>query len=154
MKIDLVSKQDVARISEIYLDLYHHVYKRPDAKRKKEKLIAYVEERLKKKDYFIYKTVERNRIIGTISFKILSSKRGYITDAYVEPDSRRKGIVRRLEKKATTELMKRDISIVELDVRSDNEEGTSTWSALGYEIKKTTAVKNAHKQLMMKKLNT
>jgi hypothetical protein len=47
-----------------------------------------VENRLKRRDYFLYKATVRNKIIGTISFKLLSSKRGFITDAYVEPDFR------------------------------------------------------------------
>ena len=93
MVIESATKQDVIRIAEMYSKLYSHVYKRPDNVRKKEKLIRYVEVRLKRKDYFIYKTIVKNKIIGTISSKLLSSKRGYITDAYIEPDSRRKGVL-------------------------------------------------------------
>jgi len=99
-------------------------------------LIKYVEERLKRKDYFIYKAILRNKIIGTISSKLLNSKRGYITGAYIEPDFRRKGVLRKLEKYALVELKNRGIKIVELNVRIDNDEGMSTWSALNYKIKK------------------
>ena len=53
MVIELVTKQDVVRIAEMYSKLYSHVWKRPDNTRKKDKLINYVEERLKTKNYFI-----------------------------------------------------------------------------------------------------
>jgi len=65
----------------------------------------------------------------------LSSKRGYITDDYFDPDSRRKGVLRKLEEYALVELKNRGIKIVELNVRTDNGEGMSTWNALGYKIK-------------------
>lgn len=101
-----------------------------------EKLINYVEIRLKRKNYFIYKATLRNKVIGTISSQLLSLKRGFITDAYVEPDSRRKGILRKLEKYVLNEFKNRGARTVELNVRSNNEEGRSTWNALGYKIKK------------------
>ena len=66
MVIELVTKQDVVRIAEMYSKLYSHVWKRPDNSRKKEKLINYVEIRLKRKNYYIYKATLRNKIIGTI----------------------------------------------------------------------------------------
>jgi len=141
MIIELATKKDVIRIADMYSRLYSHVYKKPDNVRKKEKLIKYVEARLKRKDYFIYKAMLRNKIIGTISSKLLSSKRGYIADAYIEPDFRRKGFLRKLEKYALVELKNRGIKIVELNVRIDNDEGMSTWSALDYKIKKRVTKK-------------
>ena len=128
------------------------VYKRPDNVRKKEKLIRYVEVRLKRKDYFIYKAIVRNKIIGTISSKLLSSRRGYITDAYIEPDSRRKGVLRKLEEYVLVELKNRGIKIVELNVRTDNDEGMSTWNALGYKIKKRIPGKKTDKLIMIKEI--
>ena len=94
----------------------------------------------------------RNKIIGTISSKLLSSKRGFITDAYVEPDSRRKGILRKLEKYALVELKNQGVRIVELNVRSNNAEGRSTWNALGYKIKKRIPGKKADKLIMIKEI--
>ena len=152
MPIELVTKKDVVRIADMYSKLYSHVYKRPDNARKKEKLIAYVEVRLNRKGYFIYKAVVRNKIVGTISSKLLSSKRGFITDAYVEPDSRRKGVLRKLEKHALAELRNQGITKVELNVRSSNNEGKSTWYALGYKIKKRVPGKKADKLIMIKEI--
>ena len=152
MGIELATKQDVIRIADMYFELYSHVYKRPNSERKKEKLIDYVKVRLKKKNYFIYKAIVRNKIIGTISSKLLSSKRGFITDAYVEPDSRRKGILRKLETYVLDEFKARGIRIVELNVRSNNEEGRSTWNALGYKIKKRIPGKKADKVIMIKEI--
>ena len=149
MVIELVTIQDVVRIAEMYSKLYSHVWKRPDNSRKKEKLINYVEIRLKRKNYFIYKATVRNKIIGTISSKLLSSKRGFITDAYIEPDSRRKGILRKLEKYVLVELKNQGVRIVELNVRSNNDEGRSTWNALSYKIKKRIPGKNADKLLSL-----
>ena len=152
MVIELVTKQDVVRITEMYSKLYSHVWKRPDNSRNKEKLINYVEIRLKRKNYFIYKATLRNKIIGTISSKLLSSKRGFITDAYVEPDARRKGTLKKLEKYALVELKNRGIKIVELNVRTDNDEGLSTWNVLGYKIKKRIPGKKADKLIMIKEI--
>ena len=152
MAIELVTKQDVVRIAEMYSKLYSHVWKRPNSVRKKETLINYIEIRLKRKNYFIYKATVRHKIIGTISSKLLSSKRGLIADAYVEPDSRRKRILRKLEKYALVELKNQGVGIVELNVRSNNNEGQSTWNALGYKIKKRIPGKKADKLIMIKEL--
>jgi hypothetical protein len=62
MVIAFARKQDVVRIAEMYSKLYSHVWKRPDNSRKKEKLINYVEIRLRRKNYFIYKATLRNKI--------------------------------------------------------------------------------------------
>jgi len=152
MVIELATKQDVIRIADMYFELYSHVHKRPNSERKKEKLIDYVEVRLKRKDYFIYKGIVKNKIIGTISSKLLSSKRGFIGDAYVEPDSRRKGTLRKLEKYALVELKNRGVRIVELNVRTDNDGGLSAWNALGYKIKKRIPGKKADKFIMIKEI--
>jgi hypothetical protein len=95
----------------MYSKLYSHVWKRPENSSKKEKLINYVEIRLKRKNYFIYNATLRNKIIGTISSKLLSSKGGFLTDAYVEPDSRRKGILRKPEKYVLDEFKARGVRI-------------------------------------------
>jgi ribosomal protein S18 acetylase RimI-like enzyme len=152
MLIESITKKDVIRIADMYYGIYCHVYKRPNSKRKKEKLINYVEVRRKRKDYFIYKAIVRGKIIGTIASKRLSSKRGYITGAYVEPTSRRKGILKKLEKYALVELKNRGIKIVELNVRSDNHEGLSTWNALGYKLKKKVPGKKTDKLIMIKEI--
>jgi ribosomal protein S18 acetylase RimI-like enzyme len=152
MIIKLVTKKDVARIADMYYELYCHVYKRPNSKRKKDKLIEYVEVRLKKNDYFIYKATIRKKIVGTIALKLLSSKRGYITGAYVEPDFRRNKILTDLEERALMELRNRGANRVELDVKSDNHEGMSTWNALGYHLKKRVAGKRSDKLIMIKEL--
>ena len=94
-------------------------------------------------------SVEAHR---AFSSKLLSSKRGFIADAYVEPDSRRKGILRKLEKYVLNELKNRGIKIVELNVRSNNDEGRSTWNALGYKIKKRIPGKKAGKLIMVKEI--
>ena len=152
MVIELATIQDVVRIAEMYSKLYSHVWKRPDNSKKMEKLINYVEIRLKRKNYFIYKATLRNKVIGTISSQLLSLKRGFITDAYVEPDSRRKGILRKLEKYVLNEFKNRGARTVELNVRSNNEEGRSTWNALGYKIKKRIPGKKADKLIMIKEI--
>ena len=115
-------------------------------------MIEYVEVRLKRNNYSIYKATVKNKVIGTISSKLLSSKRGFITDTYIEPDSRRKGVVRKLEKYALRELKNRGIKLVELNVRTDNDEGMSTWNALGYKVKKRIPGKKADKLIMIKEI--
>ena len=47
MIIELATNKDVIKIADMYSRLYSHVYKKPDNVRKKEKLIKYVEVRLK-----------------------------------------------------------------------------------------------------------
>jgi ribosomal protein S18 acetylase RimI-like enzyme len=152
MNIKLVTNKDISRIADMYYELYCHVYKRPKSKRNKDKLIDYVEVRLKRDDYFIYKAIIRKKIIGTIALKLLSSKRGYITGAYVEPDFRRNKILTGLEEYALMELRNRGANKVELDVKSDNHEGISTWNALGYHLKKRVSGKKSDKLVMIKEL--
>jgi len=43
------------------------------------------------------------------------------------------------------------VIIVELNVRTNNEEGLFAWNALGYRIKKIIPGKNADKLIMKKK---
>ena len=91
-------------------------------------------------------------VVGTIASKLLNSRRGFITDAYVEPTFRRNGIVSSLEEHVVEEFRNQGIKIVELNVRSNNIEGVSTWKALGYQLKKRVSGKKADKLIMTKKI--
>jgi ribosomal protein S18 acetylase RimI-like enzyme len=152
MVIEPVTKNDIVRIADMYFDLYCHVYKRPDSNREKDKLIKYVKDRLGRKDYLIYKAIDHDMIVGTIASKSLNSRRGFITDAYVEPDFRRKGILKTLEEHVLNQFRNQGIKIVELNVRSDNVEGVSTWNALGYQLKKRVSGKKVDKLIMVKEI--
>jgi ribosomal protein S18 acetylase RimI-like enzyme len=50
------------------------------------------------------------------------------------------------------DLKNQGARIVELNVRSNNDEGRSTWNALGYKIKKRIPGKKADKLIMIKEI--
>jgi len=54
-----------------------------------------------------------------------------------------------LEEHILNQFRNQGIKIVELNVRSDNIEGVSTWNSLGYQLKKRVTGKKADKLIMM-----
>lgn len=58
---------------------------------------------------------------------------GHVSHCYVEPDARRRGVVRRLVREAEDWFRSRDLSYAELSYQFANSLAASTWPALGYE---------------------
>ena len=89
----------------------------------------------------IYIAQDENRVVGFIACEITqchlpisSMKRvGYISGAYMIPDYRGKGIMRKLEEKALEFFKKLDMKYVELNFISNNQIARQSWEALGYE---------------------
>lgn len=136
----MATEQDAPRIGELYLQLYSHIHKTTGGTL--EKKVQYAKRKMNEENYFIFVAV-KEEIVGTVAVKIKSKKRAYIGDAYVEPDFRRQGVMRELEKAVTAFLKERGVSVVELDVIMSNTEGVKTWPALGYE---------PYKQFMKKRI--
>jgi ribosomal protein S18 acetylase RimI-like enzyme len=59
-------------------------------------------------------------------------ERGVLEQAYVDPDYRRRGILRELEIDATAYLRERGCRDVELHVDAENHAARQAWSGLGY----------------------
>lgn len=131
MEFRLATKKDAQGIAEMYLELFRHVYKTSGGNL--QRLLKYVQRRLKRRNYFIFVASEDRRIVGTIAVQLHGRTVGSVDDAYVKPTFRRKGVMRGLENNAVQLLKGRGVSTIELSVRVDNEEGMGTWPALGYE---------------------
>jgi len=139
VEVRLATKKDAQDIADMYLELFRHVYK--TSRGNLQRLLKYVQRRLKRRDYFVLVAIEGRRIVGTIAVQLHGRTKGCVDDAYVKPAFRRKGVMRGLENYAIQLLKGHGASTVELYVRADNKEGMGIWPALGYEPHKIIMVK-------------
>lgn len=88
----------------------------------------------------IYITKENGVIVGFISCEIINcflpissiKKVGHISGAYVLPEFRRKGIMKKMEMLAIDFFRSNDLKFVELDFLTKNIIAEKTWKSLGY----------------------
>lgn len=130
MGIRQAKNSDLSRLAEMYLALYRHI-SGPDTS-SLEAMNRYTNKKLHQKHHFTFVAEENGELIGAITVKLLSKKRGHLIDAYVEPIHRRKGVLRDSEGRVRLFLKKRGITSITLEVQIDNVEGISSWESLGY----------------------
>jgi len=130
MEIRRAKNSDLSRLAEMYLALYRHIS--GPATSSLESMNRYANRKLHQKHHFTFVAEENSELIGAITVRLLSKKRGHLIDAYVEPVQRRKGVLRKLESRVRVFLKKRDVTSITLEVQSDNVEGLSSWESLGY----------------------
>jgi ribosomal protein S18 acetylase RimI-like enzyme len=73
------------------------------------------------------------RPVGYLWVRAPEKGRAHVTDAYVRPDARRRGVTRRLLAEAVAELRGRGADWLSLEVQTSNELGRRTWEAFGFE---------------------
>ena len=132
MDIHRAKPSDLPRLAAMYLDLFRHI-KGSEAS-SLESMKRYANKKYHQKHHFIFVAVDAGNIIGAVTVRMISKKRGHLLDAYVEPGFRRKGVMKKLEQRVIQFLRKRGATTVTLEVQASNSEGVQTWPALGYEI--------------------
>lgn len=130
MEIRQAKNSDLPRLAEIYLALYRHI-SGPETS-SLEAMNRYANRKIHQKHHFTFVAEENGEIIGALTVRLLSKKRGHLIDAYVKPVQRLKGVLRKLESHVRVFLTKRDVTSITLEVQSDNIEGLSSWESLGY----------------------
>ena len=97
------------------------------------RLSTRVDEFLEDRDRNAFVAVVGERVVGMIVVSRLASDRGAVDLAFVEPEYRRRGILRELEMDASGCLRELGCHVVELHVRAGNSAAQSAWRSLGYE---------------------
>ena len=129
VNIRFLEDKDIPKLANLYLKLRRHTM---NVGGTQEMMINYINQRLRKNDYFIYVATVNDALVGTIAFEIKTKKSAAISDAYVELEYRRQGILKKLEQSVIKYLKAQGVETVDLVVRVNNEEGKATWSSLGY----------------------
>ncbi len=129
VNIRFLEDKDIPKLANLYLKLRRHTM---NVGGTQEMMINYINQRLRKNDYFIYVATVNDTLVGTIAFEIKTKKSAAISDAYIELEYRRQGILKVLEQSVIEYLKAKGVETVDLVVRVNNEEGKATWSALGY----------------------
>lgn len=129
VNIHFLEEKDIPELANLYLKLRRHTM---NVGGTQDMMINYINQRKSKKNYFIYVATANNNIVGTIAFEIKTKKSAAISDAYVELEYRRQGILKTLEQKVIKHLKTQGVETVDLVVRVSNEEGRAAWSSLGY----------------------
>ncbi len=102
-------------------------------------------------DFITFVAKENNRVIAFISGEVrdcflpisVVEKVGYICGAFVLPEYRNKGIMRKLESLLLKYFKSQGLSYIELNVMTKNVPGKRSWGALGY---------NSFREQMRKKI--
>ncbi|MFW9945997.1 MAG: GNAT family N-acetyltransferase [Candidatus Odinarchaeota archaeon] len=129
VSIRFLEEKDIPELANLYLKLRRHTMNMGGTQ---DVMINYINQRRGKNNYFIYIATVNNNIVGTIAFEIKTKKNAAISDAYVELDYRKQGILKALEQSVIKHLKAQGVETIDLVVRVNNEEGKATWSSLGY----------------------
>jgi len=106
-----------------------------------ENHLKHVKRRFSNSRYIHLVAVDNDKIIGFTGAELKSKHTAYMMKGYVEPTSRRTGVMRQMESRLVEILRDRGVSTLELKVYSTNKEGRSTWVALGYQTVRETMQK-------------
>ena len=141
MEVRLATEDDLSTLAKMYLRLFRHVHKTNEGT--EEEKLRYAISKMRTGDHFIFLAEKDGEAVGTIAVRLLSEGVGFVYDAWVEPEHRRKSVMTGLEGRAVGFLKERGFTTAELKVRADNEEGMKTWPKMGYEL---------HELIMRKKI--
>ena len=81
---------------------------------------------------------EERRPLGFALARMRSSKLGWISDLYVAPEARRRGVAAALARTATDRLRAQGAEVVELEVQSSNGDARSVYERWGFRESKLT----------------
>jgi ribosomal protein S18 acetylase RimI-like enzyme len=130
VEIRLATEEDLPVLAEMYLRLFRHV-QRTEGGTVEEKH-GYAKEKMGNEDHFIFLAEVEGEAVGTIAVRLLSEELGFILDAWVESKHRRRHVMTELKGGVIEFLRKRGVTMAELKVRTDNEQGMRTWPRMGY----------------------
>ena len=139
VNVRFLEEKDIPKLANLYLKLRRHTMNLGGTQ---DMMINYIKQRRRKNNYFIYVAMVNNDLVGTIAFEIKTKKSAAITDAYVELEYRRQGILKVLEETVIKYLKAEGVETVDLAVRVNNEEGKATWSSLGYKMMMEVRIKS------------
>ena len=139
VNVRFLEEKDIPKLANLYLKLRRHTMNLGGTQ---DMMINYIKQRRRKNNYFIYVAMVNNDLVGTIAFEIKTKKSATITDAYVELEYRRQGILKVLEETVIKYLKAEGVETVDLAVRVNNEEGKATWSSLGYKMMMEVRIKS------------
>jgi ribosomal protein S18 acetylase RimI-like enzyme len=140
MEIRFATKGDLYRIAEMTRALTLHL---GAFEWSVENHLKHVKRRFANTRYVHIVAEQNNSIIGFTGAELKTKRTAYVLKGYVEPSYRRKGVMRKLESKLIDSLREKGVSKIDLKVDSSNQEGKTTWVALGYK----TIRENMRKQI-------
>lgn len=135
MEIRFAREDDLYRIAEMTRDLTRHM---GAFEWTVENHLRHVKRRFSNARYIYLAAIEDGEIVGFTGAELRSKRTAYMMKGYVEPSYRRKGIMRQMEGKLIRILQEKGASKIDLLVDSNNQEGKSTWIALGYKTIRET----------------
>jgi ribosomal protein S18 acetylase RimI-like enzyme len=129
VKVRAAIEDDLVRIAEMTRDLtLHHGAFQWSV----ENHLKHIKRRYSNPRYIHLVAELENRLIAFTGAEIQSGKTAYMLKGFVEPDFRRKGIMRQMENTLEKILKQRGLTKLDLKVNSNNNEGKLTWKALGF----------------------
>jgi ribosomal protein S18 acetylase RimI-like enzyme len=135
MEIRSATKNDFYRIAEMTRDLTLHM---GSFEWTVENHLKHVKRRFSNPAYIHLVAFIDDKIIGFTGAELKSKYTAYMLKGYVEPSFRRKGVMRKMEARLIEILKEKGVIKVDLKVDSNNREGKSTWTALGYKTIRET----------------
>jgi len=143
MKIRKATKRDLKSLNELQLELANYEYflcktlKKPESVKKK--YYANYKKKMRKKDCVFFVAVDRKKIVGYILGEIetpehqhIFNKRGYIVDAFVLKEYRRKGVGEELFKKLIKWFKSKKIKWIKVAVYANNFNSIKFWEKMGF----------------------
>lgn len=139
IKIRFATEDDLYRIAEMTRDLTRHI---GAFQWRVESHLKHVKRRFPNPRHIHLVAVIDGEIAGFTGAELKSKRTAYMLKGYVEPSYRRRGVMRKMEAKLIEILREKGVSKIDLKVDSNNQEGKSTWIALGYKTIRETMRKH------------
>jgi len=143
MKIRKATKKDLNRLNELQLTLAEYEYflcktlKKPETVKKK--YYENYKKKIRRKNCIFFVAVDKKKIVGYIFGEIenpehphIYEKRGYIVDAFVIKEYRRKGAGEKLLEKLLKWFKSKKIKWIKVAVYANNFNSIKFWKNMGF----------------------
>ena len=143
MNIRKATKRDLNRLNELQLALANYEYvfcktlKKPESVKKKYK--ENYRKKMRSKNSVFFVAEDKKRIIGYILGEIetpehphIYNKRGYVVDAFILREYRRKGVGEQLFKKLMKWFKSKKVKWIKVAVYANNFNSYKFWQSMGF----------------------
>lgn len=142
MKVEQAVERDIQSIAECWVELRVHQRERQGVRPSLRAMIRQVRANFERPHCHYFVAKDAGNVIGAVLVRLREGGRSAcLNRAYVVPSHRRRGTMRKLESVVVDFLRQRGFSTLDLTVVPYNEEGMSTWPALGYKPTKIVMAK-------------
>lgn len=130
MSVRAATADDLPRLRELWLDFEREVPPPSYVDVDHDEEFREIEEIVR--EHVAVLAVQEDEPVGFLLGRMKGSRRGYVSDLYVTPEARRRGVAAELMLEGVSALRQRGAETVQLEVQSDNEPARAVYERWGF----------------------